>query len=252
MSSTVITIDIGNSTITIGLFRDRVPELRRISLREITREGIKRVLEELVNPEEELKGAIISSVVPGKTSLVEEVVSGFTRRTLIINSDLNTGLVYGIKEPSKTGTDRIAAATGAYEEFKKPLVVADFGTATTLTVVSSGGLYLGGAILPGIDMGLRALKRDTACLPEVKPEKPKEAIGKETVSAINSGIIYGTAGAVERLKEEFERELGCALILVTTGGNAGFVEPFLRIPYYKRPYLVLEGLRLIFERNTCE
>jgi|GEM_PF-166061 len=283
----LITIDIGNSNIKIGFFREghnnQVPEVRRISLKELQFSGgevpvgssknwdslslkLKELLYnvlfekpiggevtvggEVVAHGEVVVGVIISSVVPELTEPCIRGVSGFTDRVLLMSYRLDTGLTFAIPDPSKTGPDRIAATAGAYNEFKCPLVVVDFGSATTLTVVGKGGLYLGGAILPGVQMMAQVLHQETGLLPKIEPSlEGLEPVGKETVSAINSGIIYGTAGAIERLRSEFEKELGYRLLLITTGGNAFLIEPYIKVDQ-RRPYLVLEGLKLIFERNV--
>jgi len=271
----LITIDIGNSNIKIGFFREghnnQVPEVRRISLKELPspddeafvgsrknldsfssklKEVLYSLLFEKTAGGEGTVGVIISSVVPELTEPCIRGVSGFTDRVLLMSYRLDTGLTFAIPDPSKTGPDRIAATAGAYNEFKCPLVVVDFGSATTLTVVGKGGLYLGGAILPGVQMMAQVLHQETGLLPKIEPSlEGLEPIGKKTVSAINSGIIYGTAGAIERLRSEFEKELGYRLLLITTGGNAFLIEPYIKVDQ-RRPYLVLEGLKLIFERNV--
>lgn len=244
--SSIVAVDIGNSTIKIGRFSKEGLSVSKVALSSL--DECVSLLKEMCN-KDTLKGIIISSVVPERTAAIKEAALSFTDRVIIMDYRLDTGLKFAIPEPEKTGADRIAGAAAAYDEFKRPLVVADLGTATTLTVVDEGGLYMGGAILPGIWGMIKYLNIETALLPEIKPSNPKEAIGKDTVSAINSGIIYGTAGAVERLREEFEKELGKNLLLITTGGNASLVEPYLRRLDYRRPVLVLEGLKLIFERN---
>lgn len=245
--SSIVAVDIGNSTIKIGRFSEEGLSVKTVSV--TLADECVSILRELAL-KDSLRGIIISSVVPEFTTAIKEAAFSFTNRVLIMDYRLDTGLRFAIPEPEKTGTDRIAGAAAAYNEFKCPLVVADLGTATTLTIVEEGGLYMGGAILPGVEMMARFLASGTAQLPEIEPSVPSGPIGKETVSAINSGIIYGTAGAIERLREEFERELGKSLLLVTTGGKAPIVEPYIRRLNYKRPALVLDGLKLIFERNS--
>ncbi|MCX7793372.1 MAG: type III pantothenate kinase [Thermodesulfovibrionales bacterium] len=247
--SFIVAVDIGNSTITAGRFSEEglsVISVPTFPVRDVY--YYSSFFREIVLKERP-KGFIISSVVPELTLPVKEAALLFTDKVILMDYRLDTGLRFAIPEPEKTGTDRIAEAAAAYDEFKAPLVVADLGTATTLTVIGEEGLYMGGAILPGVRAMAEALGKQTAQLPEIEPSFPAEPVGRETVSAINSGIIYGTAGAVERLREEFEKELGKSLLLITTGGNAPLIEPYLRRLDFKRPYLVLKGLKLIFERN---
>ncbi len=245
--SSIVAVDIGNSTIKIGRFSQEGLSVKTVPVGLV--DECASVFRE-IGLKDAVRGIIISSVVPELIGLIREAALSLTDRVIIMHYRLDTGLKLSIPEPEKTGTDRIAGATAAYSEFKRPLVVADLGTATTLTLVDEGGLYMGGAILPGLRVMAEVLRKNTALLPGIKPSPCSGAIGKETVSAINSGIIYGTAGAIERLREEFERELGKSLLLITTGGNAPLVEPYLRRLDYRRPALVLEGLKLIFERNS--
>lgn len=244
--SSIVAVDIGNSTIKIGRFSREGLSVKTVSVF-LVDECVSSLRE--ICLKDSLRGIIISSVVPEQTAAIKEAAFSLTDRVIMMHYRLDTGLKFAIPEPEKTGTDRIAGASAAYNEFKCPLVVADLGTATTLTLVDEGGFYMGGAILPGLKVMAEALMKKTALLPVIEPSLTSGAIGKETVSAINSGIIYGTAGAIERIREEFEKELGKPLLLISTGGNAPLVEPYLRRLDYKRPALVLEGLKLIFERN---
>ncbi len=248
--SYIVAIDIGNTTVSLGAWhRERwkvikVPSNRDYSVRYyygmIKRLGLKR----------DIKGFIISSVVPELTIKLKRAAEELSERVILMNWKLDTGLRFDIPEPHKTGTDRIAAAVAAYNEFRSPLMVADLGTATTLTVVGREGRYLGGAILPGMEMMNNALSEKTSLLKRIRIKRPSSSIGNNTTKAILSGIIYGTAGAVERLKKEFEKELGCGLLLILTGGNAGMMKEYINNIHAVRPHLVLEGLKLVFERNT--
>ncbi len=248
--SYIVAIDIGNTSVSLGTYHRgrwrviKVPSNKDYGVRYyygmIKKLRLKR----------DIKGFIISSVVPELTVKLKSAAEKFSERVILMNWKLNTGLRFDIPEPQKTGTDRIAGAVAAYHEFRSPLMVADFGTATTLTVVGKEGRYLGGAILPGMEMMNYALSERTSLLKRIRIKRPSSSIGNNTSKAILSGIIYGTAGAVARLKKEFEKELGYELLLILTGGNAETMKEYIENIHAIRPYLVLEGLRLVFERNT--
>ena len=167
----------------------------------------------------------------------------------MLTHKLKTGIEFQIREPEKLGTDRIAAAAGACDLFSAPVAVIDFGTATTLNFIGSGNKYKGGAIMPGLGLMRNSLFSDTAQLPEVTVSKPVSPLGTDTAECIRSGIVYGTAGAAERIISEVEKAEGENFKIVVTGGNAEFVLPFLRKVEHIEPALVLKGLRSIYERN---
>ena len=159
---------------------------------------------------------------------------------------MKTGIDFQIEEPEKLGTDRIAAAAGACDLFGAPVAVIDFGTATTLNFIGSGNKYKGGAIMPGLELMRKSLFSDTAQLPDVTISKPVSPLGKDTVECIRSGIVFGTAGAVERIISEVEKMEAESFKIVVTGGNADLIVPFLRKVDHIEPALVLKGLRFIY------
>ncbi len=205
-------------------------------------------------PAENMSGTvstIVASVVPARNRVINETLASFCKtRPLYISTGLNNGLTFSIKEPRKLGADRIANAVAGISCNKgRPTAVLDFGTATTITVVGKKSALLGGAILPGISLMLKALNSGTAKLPLVSTDALEKAIGKDTASSIISGIIYGTAGAVEKLIIMMEKELKFKLQLVVTGGNAPFVSSFINRAFIHRPHLTFEGIRLIYLLN---
>jgi type III pantothenate kinase len=168
---------------------------------------------------------------------------------IILNSKIATGLVFDIPRPEELGTDRIANAVAAYELCKGPVAAVDFGTATTISVVGKDAHYIGGAIMPGVELMNESLQKGTSKLSGVILSPPESALGIDTSHCIRSGLFYGTAGAVERLLCEMEEEIGFKLKAVVTGGYGVMVSKFLLREYMLKQNLTLEGLKTIFMRN---
>lgn len=259
----LLAIDIGNSSINIGLFsgQDIAGKLKLPSnpirtaheyCSEITSflsgKGIKS----------RLSGSIISSVVPELTGILNNSLKDLCiRKPLNLDAYSDTGLVLDVEKPDEVGSDRIANAVAARKIAGPSVLVADFGTATTISAVK-GSVFIGGAILPGIGLMSDALNRGTSRLPHVvigseqastEPRIP--AVGKNTKKCIISGIIYGTAGAVERLIAEMETDESCLFNIIITGWYSTLMSRILKRRAYLEPDLTLYGLRLIYERDAC-
>jgi len=254
----LVAIDIGNSSINIGLFSGPVIlwklKLPTYPLRtaEAYRGEIDALLSKIASGEAPA-GVIISSVVPEVTGIVREAVRELSpKEPLLLNASLDTGLSFDLYSPEEIGSDRIADVVAAREGIGEPVGVIDFGTATTVSVCKDG-IFLGGAILPGIGLMADALHRGTARLPLVEIDRQPvdvHAVGRDTNKCIISGIIYGTAGAVERLVTEIEREMGCTFRIAITGGYCYIMAGLIRRDFNLEPDLTLKGLRLIYERNA--
>jgi type III pantothenate kinase len=200
-------------------------------------------------PEATIDGIAISSGVPRVTTELREMCEryfGFS--AMVLEPGIRTGMPILYDNPKEVGADRIANAVAAYDLYGGPSIVVDFGTANTIEAISSDGEYLGGAIFPGIEISLDALFERAAALRRVELVAPRNVIGKSTVESIQSGAVYGFSGQVDTLVELFQKELGDCTV-VATGGLA---EPIIRhsrtIQHYE-PWLTLQGLRIIFERN---
>lgn len=244
----LIAIDIGNSLINIGFFTERGLTVQMVDTYPLLKpSGYMTLINKDLDRTPE--GVIISSVVPSHTGPVKEACRIFGKEPLILTHKLRTGLSFEIKKPEKLGTDRIAASVGASELFGAPVVVIDFGTATNLNFIGAGNVYKGGAIMPGLRLMKNALLKETAQLPDLPISKPSTPLGKDTKECILSGIIYGVAGAVERIIEEVEEVEKEGFKVVITGGYAELIRPFLKRPHYIEPALVLKGLKAIFEMN---
>lgn len=259
----LVCIDIGNSSVGFGLYINpqqkalkcvkKIPTYPYMSVK-----GYKEILNNLINNYSEkgnlkCKDVIISSVVPDLTSFIVESLKGFIRKEpVFVNYKTAGGLSFSIKKKKNIGADRIANAVGAYFHFKESVAVADFGTATTITIVGKDADIMGGAILPGIELMQRSLYSGTAKLPHTSVKRPKRYLGRDTISAINSGIVYGTAGAIENIISGIEEEIGYDIKLVLTGGYSRFISPALRIKHILLPNLIFEGMRVIYIKKTLK
>lgn len=192
---------------------------------------------------------VISSVVTPLTSAFREFAHEISPRDpIVVDHLLDTGLSYAVAAPEQVGADRIVNAIGGYCLFNGPVIIADFGTATTLTAVGPNQQFLGGAILPGSAMMAEALREKTSRLPLVDLVPPARAIGKDTAQNIRAGIFFGMAGAVERLVEEMIKEIGYNMNLVLTGGLSGVFGRFIRSGPPVDPMLTTRGLLEIYSR----
>jgi len=249
----LIAIDIGNSSIDIGFFVEKGIIVQKIDTRPLMSppEYISLINEFIreKNIDKTFEGVIISSVVPDHTDAIREACKTLSKKEpLILTHKLNTGIELRIKEPEKLGTDRIAASVGACDLFGAPVAVIDFGTATTVNFIGKGNTYIGGALMPGIGLMKNSLFNETAQLPDIALSRPLSPLGKDTIGNILSGIIYGTAGAIERIITEVEETEGESYKIVATGGYSDIVAPFLKRINYIEPALVLKGLKSIYDR----
>lgn len=249
-------VDIGNTTIQVGVFDGL--SLRRAwkmkSDRERTCDEYSLLIFGFFRAAEmeakKVDAGIISSVVPPLTPIFQTLCQQlFHVKPLVLGPGLKTGMPVLYENPAEVGADRVAAAVAAYEKFGGPVIVVDLGTATTFDAVSAQGEYLGGAIAPGVKISAEALTRHTAKLPRVELSKPRRAIGRTTVASMHSGIYLGYIGLINHLVAEIKKELGGDAKVVATGGFANWIAGDVAVINYVEPYLVLEGLRIIYERN---
>jgi len=251
----LIAIDIGNSSVSIGFFMPKGLFVQKVDTHPLLSQGeylalINKFIREK-NIDKTAEGIIISSVVPGHTRVFQKATERLiSRRAIILNRETKTGLTLDVRNPEKVGPDRIANAVAAYELYKCPVAVADFGTATTVSVVGRGAVFLGGTIMPGIGLMNESLARGTSLLFQVPLRPPGSALGKNTTANIQSGLFYGTAGAVEKIIGKIEEEIGFRLKIVVTGGYGALVSSVLKKRHKLKPYLTLEGLEIIYKRNA--
>ena len=252
----LLTIDMGNTCITLGVFdgdelkvvarlateRARTDDQYAIDLRDI-------LCLHGVQPQE-LDGAILCSVVPVLTGVICQAVRKITGLdTLVLGPGVKTGLNIKLDNPAQLGADLVAGAVAAVARFPLPCIIFDLGTATTIFAVDRHGDFLGGAIAPGIGISLDALATRTSQLPYVSLEAPRHAIGANTVESMRSGLVLGTACMMEGLAARMEEELGETATLVATGGRAPGIVAECKREIHLVDTLLLDGLRLIWQKN---
>jgi type III pantothenate kinase len=199
----------------------------------------------------DVRGIIISSVVPQLDSSLEEMAKTYFRTTpLFVSAATDTGLVLRVDNPTEVGADRIVNGVSAFQRYGGPCIVVDFGTAITFDAISGKGEYVGGAICAGIGISSEALFRRTARLPHIQIRDPKNVIGKNTVANLQSGLYYGTLGMVEGILGRMKKELGTKTKIIATGGQASVVCRGCPSVNEIDDDLTLEGLRIIWERNS--
>ena len=253
----LLALDVGNTETVVGLFdgEDLVSRWRTATNAERTADEHALLVTQLLGLQghechEVVTGMAVSSTVPRLRATLREMSElWFGVPTVVLEPGVRSGMPILYEDPREVGADRIANGVAAYERYGGPSVVVDFGTATTLDAVSAQGEYLGGAIVPGIEIGVDALFSRAAALPRIEVVEPRRVIGKSTVESIRSGAVFGSAALVDGMCDRFERELGeCTVI--ATGGLSGLITPHSRRIDHNEPWLTLHGLRLVFERNT--
>ncbi|MDD7156840.1 MAG: type III pantothenate kinase, partial [Megasphaera elsdenii] len=198
----------------------------------------------------EIDAIIISSVVPPVMPTLERMCQRYFGLTpLVIGPGVKTGMDIKYDNPREVGADRIVNAVAAYEKFGGPVIIIDFGTATTFCAVDKKGTYLGGAICPGIGISTDALVQRTAKLPRIEVVSTDKVICRNTVESMQAGVFYGFVGQVDGIVARMRKELGCKAKVVATGGLAVIVAPATDAIDVVEPMLTLEGLRIIYDRN---
>lgn len=248
----LLTSDIGNTSITLGLFEDDalVEEFRLASDKDLPLDEYEVLLKSLFK-DFKIEDCIIASVVEELTLKFKKACDNvFGINSLVLSTEINTGIKIKIDNPKEAGADRIANAVGAYVLYKRPVIVVDFGTATTFDIVNSNGEFIGGIISLGIMSQMKALNKFTSKLPRTDISISPSAIGHNTNDAILSGVIRGTASMIDGLVEQCEKELGENATLVATGGYSGLIANYLKRPFdFINPTLTLEGLRYLYQIN---
>ena len=253
----VLAIDVGNSQTVVGLFRDDelVGHWRVSTDADLTGDELRAAVADLLALDglawDDIDDAIIASVVPRLTASWEDAVDAAVgARPLVVGPGLKTGLPIRYDAPHEVGADRIVNAVAAVDRLGAPVIIVDFGTATTLDVVDADGAYVGGAIAPGVETSAEALFSAAARLSVVDLEPPERVIGSNTRESVQAGLLLGEAVMVDGLVERVWSELGTRAPVVATGGLAERMSALCETIAEVDPDLTLRGLRLVYERNA--
>lgn len=253
----ILAVDIGNSNIVVGgiqnheiLFQARL----RTDATKTSDEyciDLKMLLEIQKVSLSEIEGSIISSVVPQvMNSFKTAILKLIGKESIIIGPGIKTGMNIKIDNPSQAGADLVVGGVAALRLFKPPMIVVDMGTATTMIVLDETGAMLGGCIAPGVKISMDALTDRTALLPGLQLDRPKRAIGRNTIDCMRSGIMLGAAAMLDGMVDRMEEELGYKTTVVATGGIARFVVPLCRKNIQYDKDLLLKGLDILYYENV--
>lgn len=254
----ILCIDIGNTNIKYGVFKgeELIASFRVTSKRNSTADEYGVIVRDLLAGinlnKDDLEGVIISSVIPQLNYTMEHMCELYLGKTpLTVAPGLKTGINLKVDSPREVGADRIVNSVAAYKKYggKKPIICIDFGTATTINVITEKGELIGGVIAPGIKSSLDSLVNGTAKLPNIELELPGKVICKDTVTNMQAGLLYGFAGLVEYLVKKTKKELGKECVVVATGGLGEIISKEAKCIDHSDRALTLEGLRILYGLN---
>ena len=253
----ILAVDVGNTNIVIGCCKEnKIEFVERLSTdpnATVLEYAIsfKNVLELYGIGQEDIDGAIISSVVPSVTLTIKSAIKKIVNvDSMVIGPGLKTGVNITLDNPAQLGSDLVVDAAAGIAEYPLPLIIFDMGTATTVSVIDENKNYLGGMIIPGVNVSLNAMISQTSQLPRISLEPPKRIIGKNTRECMKSGILYSTAASLDGIIDRVESELGKKATVVATGGLAGSIIPHCTKKIILDDELLLKGLIVIYNKNA--
>lgn len=253
----LLAVDVGNTNIVLGCIRDgAILTTVRIHtmLHETETEYAIKLLDVMklhgIDPRG-FDGAIISSVVPPVTGVLAAAVGRVTGlKSVIVGPDIKSGLTVLLDDPGTLAPDIVVGSVAAIECCGAPAIVLDMGTATTIVVIDRDGCYRGGAILPGVKLSYEALASGTSLLPDIAITPPPKSIGTNTVDALRSGAVFGSAATIDGMIDRFEAELGYPCSVIATGGLAQAITPWCRHKIICDGDLLLKGLWVLYQKNA--
>jgi len=255
----LLVIDLGNTNLTIGLYdgetltnhwrlasdHTRMPDEYGLQL--------LGLLQNAGRTPADLTGVALSSVVPPLTGSVILACREYLKQDpLVVDTGVKTGIRIRYEDPKTVGADRVCDAVAVMHRYGGPACIIDFGTATTFNALTKDGDYLGGAIAAGINLAAEALFAHAAKLQRIDLQKPPSVIGRNTIHAMQSGLIYGYVAMTEGMVERFRQELGAEMKVIATGGLAGLIARETPVIQIHAPWLTLDGLRIIWELNNLK
>ncbi|PWH18585.1 MAG: type III pantothenate kinase [Anaerolineae bacterium] len=254
----LLALDLGNTNLTIGLYEEaRLAwhwRLATDSARMPDEYGLQLLglLTHAGHRPAALKGIVLASVVPNLTGRIVQACREYLQNEpLVVEAGVKTGVRIRYEDPRAVGADRVADAVAALHLYGGPACIIDFGTATTFNALTKEGDYLGGAITAGVNLAAEALFTRAAKLPRIDLQRPPSVIGRNTVHAMQSGLLFGYVSMVEGMVERFRAELGPEMKVIATGGLAEIVAKETKVIQHIAPWLTLDGLRIIWELNRA-
>ena len=252
----ILAIDIGNSHIVLGgVEGESIRFMAKIHTDPVATSDeycikISSLLSVYSVGIRDIEGCIVASVVPQVLNSIKTAVKKLTgRNCLVVGPGLKTGLNILLENPGQMGADLVAADVAALREHKPPLIVIDLGTATTMSVLDKNGAHIGGCVIPGVKISLDALTENTALLPGIQLDRPKKAIGHNTIDCMRSGIMLGTASMLDGMIGRMEEELGYQTTVIATGGLGKFIVPLCRREILYDKDLIIKGLAALYREN---
>lgn len=253
----ILTIDVGNTNVVLGCVEDGVVVSRSrlaTNTSDLPNDYAMKMRQSFAFDSidyHEFEGAILSSVVPQVNRAIRSAVRKLTGlECIIVGAGIKTGVNVKIDDPGTLAGDLITGTVGALSMYKPPIIIVDMGTATTIVAVDMDGAYIGGAIIPGVNLSFEALSQGTSLLPNISIEAPRKCIATNTVDSMKSGAVFGTAAMIDGMIERMEAELGQPATVIATGGLSGGIIPYCKHEIKHEPDLLLKGLAILYQKNA--
>ena len=253
----ILTIDVGNTNVVLGCVEDGVVISRSrlaTNTSDLPNDYAMKMRQSFAFDSidyHEFEGAILSSVVPQVNRAIRSAVRKLTGlECIIVGAGIKTGVNVKIDDPGTLAGDLITGTVGALSMYKPPIIIVDMGTATTIVAVDKDGAYIGGAIVPGVNLSFEALSQGTSLLPNISIEAPRKCIATNTVDSMKSGAVFGTAAMIDGMIERMEAELGQPATVIATGGLSGGIIPYCKHEIKHEPDLLLKGLAILYQKNA--